>query len=219
MSDVFSPNIDRYLKTAGLLLAGLGAIVVASIAYYATPKYTRVGYEPVQPIAFSHALHAGQLGMDCTWCHTHVGQSPHANVPHLRTCMNCHGEAYGNIKSNSVALAPLREAWASGQPVPWIQIHRLPDYAYFNHAVHVRRGVGCVTCHGKVNEMPVVRHAAPLSMAWCLDCHRDPAPHLRPAGEVTNLDWVAGADADAFARALIDEARINPPTSCSGCHR
>ena len=218
MSDVFSPNIDRYLKTAGLLLAGLGVIVVAGIAYYATPKYTRVGYQPVQPIAFSHALHAGQLGMDCTYCHQHVGASPHANIPHVRTCMNCHGEAFGNIKSSSAALAPLREAWESGNPVPWIQVHRLPDYAYFNHAVHVRRGVGCVSCHGKVNEMEVVRHVEPLSMAWCLDCHRDPAPNLRPLRSITDADWVGSFKDDGAAR-LLEEAGINPPTSCSGCHR
>jgi len=219
MSDVFPRDVDRHVRAVGVFLAGLGVLVVAGIAYYVTPKYTRVGYEPLQPIAFSHALHAGRLGMECTYCHTHVADSPHANVPSTRTCINCHGEKNGNIKANSVALAPLREAWASGDPVPWIQIHRLPDFAYFNHAVHVRRGVSCVTCHGQVNEMEIVRHAEPLSMAWCLDCHRDPAANLRPAEEVTNLDWRAGPGDAAFGSTLIEEAGIRPPTSCSGCHR
>lgn len=226
MSRVFPPQSRAYFLAAltGLLLFGLMA--VAGVTYYATPKYTRVGYAPAQPINYSHEFHVGRLGLDCTYCHNHVGQSPHANVPSIHTCWNCHGSDRGNIKSNSPALAPLREAWRTGQPIEWVRVHQVPDYAYFNHAVHVARGVSCVSCHGEVNEMEVVTHAKPLSMSWCLECHRNPYPNLRPADKVTELDWSPESDPlfnEARQKALIDylktEVGIKPPEDCSGCHR
>ena len=200
---------------------GLGALSAAGMSYYGTPKYTRVGYAPQQPIGFSHQLHAGQLAMDCRYCHNHVGESPHSNIPAAQTCINCHGKEYGNIKSDSPELSPLHQAWDSGKPVEWVKVHKVPDYAYFNHAVHINRGVGCVSCHGQVNQMPVVFHAKPLSMGWCLECHRDPSGHLRPASEVTNLNWKPQNQKthEAFVQSLIDDAGISPPQNCSACHR
>lgn len=202
-------------------MAGIGGLVIAATAYYATPAYTRVGYEPLQPIQFSHKLHVGDLGMECLHCHNHVGDSPHANIPSTQTCLNCHGTKFGNVAGQSRALAPLREAAAAGRAVEWARVHKVPDYAYFNHAVHVKRGVSCVSCHGRIDEMDIVRHEQPLSMSWCLDCHRDPAPHLRPAEHVFDLHWTFenAAAQQEFARTLIREAGIHPPQNCSGCHR
>ena len=161
-----------------------------------TPKYTRVGYSPVQPVPFSHALHAGQLGIDCRYCHSNVESSGHANIPTAQTCMNCHSQ----VKANSPLLAVVRQSYLTGDPVPWVWIHQTPDYVYFNHAIHVNRGVSCVECHGRVDQMDVVTHAKPLSMGFCLDCHRAPQDHLRPNSEVTNLAWTApergGPDGD-----------------------
>jgi len=219
LSRTFPPDSVRYLKLGTFLLAALGALVVMGIWYYGSPAYARVGYQPVQPVRFSHAIHAGRVGLDCTFCHNHVGESPHANVPSTQTCLNCHSAKLGNIKATSAALAPLREAEASGRPIAWARIHKVPDYAYFNHAVHVSRGVACVSCHGRINEMEVVRHVEPLTMSWCLECHRDPWPQLRPADKVTDFDWTSEPIlAEVFAEHLSDVG-IRPPQDCSGCHR
>jgi hypothetical protein len=195
--------------TAGLAVVGL--------YYYAPPEYTRVGYAPVQPVAFSHAQHVGQLGMSCVYCHTHVEEAPHANVPATQTCMNCHQM----IKPNSPLLAEVRARWADHEPIAWRKVHKLPDYVYFNHAVHVRRGVGCVECHGRIDEMPVVVHDQPLSMGWCLDCHRHPDRALRPAAEVTNLTWTPppGEDRAELGEEWARERGILVQEQCSTCHR
>ena len=226
MSKDFPREWRRHFRLTMGVGAALLVLALAGIAYYGTPKYWRVGYEPIQPIRFSHKLHAGELGMDCLYCHNHVGESPHSNVPSTGTCLNCHGEKRGNIRALEPAFAPLREAAATGRPIRWARVHKVPDYAYFNHAVHVRRGVSCVSCHGKVNEMKVVRHVEPLSMAWCLECHRHPAPHLRPADVVTSLDWSAETDPrflgrtrDEYVKHLLREVGIQAPENCSGCHR
>ncbi|MCB1226511.1 MAG: cytochrome c3 family protein [Verrucomicrobiales bacterium] len=176
------------LKLAVALVFIAGGVSVG-VAYYFTPKYTRVGYEPSQPIPFSHKIHAGQLGLDCRYCHSHVESSGPANVPTNETCFNCHGAGKGNIRSDSPKLAKVMQAQASGHPIEWERVHKLPDYAYFNHSVHVNRGVSCASCHGKINEMTVVRHEKPLSMGWCLDCHRTPEKNLRPLDQITNLDY------------------------------
>lgn len=214
---VFSKRSDLWLGRAavGLILAsGLG---VAGAYYYGPPQYTRVGYAPSQPVAFSHAQHVGQLGMSCLYCHTNVEESPFSNVPSTQTCMNCHAQ----IKANSPKLAAVRESWAGGDPVPWERVHKVPDYVQYNHSVHVRRGVGCASCHGKVNEMPVLHHDQPLSMGWCLDCHRKPENYLRPLEEVTNMEWhpPAGKTQREVGLALKEQLHINAPQECSGCHR
>ncbi len=195
----------------------LGTAVTAGVTYYFTPKYTKVGYMPVQPVAYSHKLHVGQLGLDCRYCHTYVDRSGHANIPDAATCMNCHNQ----ILPDSPALAPIRESYASGDPVPWIKVHRMPDYVYFNHAVHVNRGISCVECHGQINEMEVVYHAESLSMKFCLDCHRHPENFLRPLDKVYDLDWKpesAEAQKEAGLQ-MVHDWKISPPESCSRCHR
>jgi hypothetical protein len=190
-------------------------VLVGGVWYYGSPEYTDVGYRPHQPVPYSHALHVGELGLDCRYCHVSVETSPVATVPPTQTCMNCHHV----VKRDSEKLTVVRESLASGRPIRWVRVHNLPDYAYFNHAVHVRAGVGCKSCHGSIHQMEEVMQVEPLSMSWCLDCHRNPAPHLRPTDEVTNMDWLPPRDHAAFARQAIDSKGIVPPVDCSGCHR
>lgn len=170
---------------------------------------------PEQPIPYSHKLHAGDLGIDCRYCHSAVEVAAHANIPPTKTCMNCHGV----IGTDNEKLLFVRESWESSKPIQWIKVHKLPDYAYFNHAAHLRAGVGCVSCHGNVAQMVTVRQVESLSMGWCLDCHRNPDPHLRPVAEVTNMNWTPPSDHAAFIADWKKEKQLNPPVDCSGCHR
>ena len=218
MSKLFPKSANRLPLQIIVYLFVLGGIVTAATTYYATPKYTRIGYAPVQPVPFSHAFHSGQLGLDCRYCHSTVEKAAFAAVPTAQTCMNCHSQ----VKVDSALLTPVRESYASGDPVPWVKVHQAPDYVYFNHAVHVNRGVSCVECHGKINEMEVVTHAKPLSMGFCLECHREPEKFLRSPELVTNLDWqhpggVAGQLEQG--KKFVHDWNVKPPQSCSGCHR
>lgn len=194
-------------------MAGLG--VIFGIWYWFSPKYTDAGYRPLQPVPYSHKLHAGDMGMDCRYCHNTVEVAAHAAIPPTATCMNCHSQ----VKTESPRLAKVRESYASGESIPWVRVHQLPDYVYFDHRPHLASGVGCSTCHGRVDQMVVVEMKSPLSMSWCLECHRNPGPNLRPLDQVTNMAWdPAEHDYDAKK----DPARTrqpNPPVHCSGCHR
>jgi hypothetical protein len=219
MSKLFPKSANKLPLQIVLFLGLLAGIATAGVTYYMTPKYTRVGYAPVQPVPFSHAKHVQEVGLDCRYCHSGVDKSGHSNVPAAQTCMNCHSI----IKPNSPLLAPVRESYAKGTPVPWVWIHHTPDYAYFNHAVHVNRGISCVECHGKVNEMDTVAHMQPLSMAFCLECHRNPEAYLRQPKDVFNLDSQRLADQGPAgvkkAETFVHDWKVKPPQSCSGCHR
>jgi hypothetical protein len=202
------------------LFAAIGGILVPTLAtaaiwYYGSPKYTDVGYRPVQPVPYSHKLHAGELGIDCRYCHASVEVSSVANVPPTQTCMNCHTL----VKRDSPLLEPIRTSAATGKPMQWVRVHEMPDYAYFTHRAHVAAGIGCVTCHGRIDQMEVVTQSQPLSMSWCLDCHRNPGEQRRPVSEVTNMKWAPPKDRAALAAQLQKEHPVNPPTACSGCHR
>jgi Cytochrome c552/Cytochrome c7 and related cytochrome c len=217
MSKIFPKSANKLPLQIVVFLAVFVSMALAGVTYYVTPKYTRVGYAPVQPVPFDHSLHAGQLGIDCRYCHTNVEKSEHSNVPATATCMACHSL----VKKDSPLLAPVRASFETGDPVPWVRIHKAPDYVYFNHSVHVNRGVSCVECHGKINEMTVVFQDQPQSMSWCLDCHRNPEQRIRDSKDVFNLD-----SATLAAQGRLDEAvarvhdwKITPPQSCSGCHR
>lgn len=216
-SGVLFPAWTNKIPAAALTgLVLLGGLVTFVVWYYFSPKHTDVGYQPVQPVPYSHKLHAGEMGMDCRYCHVGVEKSAHATVPPTQTCMNCHNV----VRKDSPKLAPVRDSWANNTPVEWKKIHKIPDYAYFDHSRHVNRGVGCVECHGRIDQMEVVRQVQPLSMSWCLDCHRNPAPHLRPKDvSVTQMDWKAPEDPQAFGEKLVQEYNIKPPQDCSGCHR
>ncbi len=206
-------NTIRPVATA--LLAG-GLIYVIFLAVYGgSGRTTNAGYQPVQPVPFSHALHAGELGMDCRYCHNTVERASVAAVPPTQTCMNCHGQ----IRAQAPTLLPVRESHATGLPVPWIRVHDLPDYAYFDHSVHLSRGIGCVSCHGRVDKMEVVYQAEPLTMGWCLDCHRNPERHLRPVEMVTRMDYAPNEPQEIIGARLREAHAIQPPTDCSACHR
>ena len=215
MAQLFPKWLNRLPLYAAISGPLFGAIAVTGAWYYGSPRYTDVGYRPVQPVPYSHALHVGELGLDCRYCHMSVEKSPVANIPPTQTCMNCHTL----VKRDSELLAPIRDSFTTGRPMRWVRVHSLPGYAYFNHAAHVHAGVGCASCHGKIHEMEVVMQVQPLSMSWCLDCHRNPAPHLRPTEEVTNMEWFPGKDHAEFARRTIEEKDLTPPVDCSGCHR
>lgn len=212
--------------------------LTAAFSYYATPKAQRVGYQPDQPIAYDHDLHANQLGIDCRYCHSSVDKSASAGVPTANTCWNCHQ----HVQKDNPKLEPLRRAVDKnyekydGKPIEWVRIHKMPDYAYFDHSAHVNRGVSCKSCHGDVHKMRKVHHAKSLSMAFCLDCHRAPEKHLRPLEEVYNLDYDAEkyledneiTDPDTgkrittqveFGKLLKKNWDIHPKESCTTCHR
>ncbi|HXV77878.1 MAG TPA: cytochrome c3 family protein [Candidatus Polarisedimenticolaceae bacterium] len=215
MAQIFPSWTNRLPLFVALAGPLLGILVVGGIWYYFSPRYTDVGYAPVQPVPYSHELHVGQLGLDCRYCHASVEVSAVSNIPPTQVCMNCHSL----IKRDSPLLEPIRASLTSGRPMRWIRVHMLPDYAFFNHAVHVRAGVGCISCHGKIHEMEVVAQAEPLSMSWCLDCHRNPGPHLRPGEEVTNMEWFPPPDQSAWAMQAIETKNLAPPEDCSACHR
>jgi hypothetical protein len=201
-----------------IVLGGGGALALTALAllyYYGSPQNTQVGYRPPQPVHYSHRLHPGNLGLDCRYCHNQVESSRFANLPSVQTCMNCHKL----ILRESELLKPVRDAWENGQPIQWIRVHDLPDYAYFDHAAHLRGGVGCVTCHGEVVLMDTTIQIAPLSMGWCLDCHRNPEPNLRPTDQVVNMYWQPPENQHEWAADFRRKQNINPPTDCSGCHR
>lgn len=215
MSAIFSKKFDTRLRlAAGGVLAVL-ALGGAMLSYFLHPRQLDTGYQPVQPVPYSHKVHAGNLGMDCTYCHYTVDKSPYAAVPMTETCMNCHVR----VKEKSPKLQPVRDSYASGQPIPWVKVHRLPDYVYFNHRAHVTAGVSCVSCHGRVDQMTEVRQVQPLSMKWCLDCHRNPDPNLRPVEYVTKLDWKPEGDPAVLGAQLRQARHIQPPINCSACHR
>jgi hypothetical protein len=207
--------MDRFLPTiAGVFVIGI-AFLVFFFWYWGSPKFTDVGYRPAQPVKYSHKLHAGDLGMDCRYCHSQIEQSRHANIPSTQTCMNCHKQ----VGLDNPNLRPVRESWDTGKPIEWVRVHKLPDYAYFNHAAHLRAGVGCIECHGNVRQMDVVEQVKPLSMSWCLDCHRNPDSRLRPLSELTNMEWTPPPDHAEFVKRFKAERNINPPEDCSACHR
>jgi menaquinone reductase, multiheme cytochrome c subunit len=206
---------EKFKKWVLLLAAGGPVYLLALWAYGLTPEAIREGYQPVQPVPYSHALHVGELGLDCRYCHTTIDKSPHAAVPPAAFCMNCHAK----VRADSAKLQPVREAYANGAPLKWTRVHDLPDYVFFNHSAHVTRGVGCESCHGRVDLMEEVYQFAPLTMGWCLDCHRDPAPNLRPPELVTTMGYDPPGDRREVGNKVAQENDINPPTNCSTCHR
>ncbi len=221
------PKWANYLLPFIVLSAiGGGAYAPAVVGLAFSANTLNVGYAPVQPVPYSHAMHVGQLGIDCRYCHTTVDDASFAAIPPTQTCMNCHHA----ILPDSPRLAAVFKSNETGEPVPWVKVHDLPDYAYFNHSAHVNKGVSCVSCHGRIDKMEVVRQDKALSMGWCLDCHRQPEKHLRPLDKVTDLAWKPEQEPGEtpeqaqlrVGRFMKEKLQINDEafmTSCSTCHR
>lgn len=217
------PRWANYLFPIALIvILGLIIYLPTVVTLGLSPTTRAVGYQPVQPIPFSHAVHVGQLQMDCRYCHTTVEHAAFAAIPPTQTCLNCHAA----IKSDSPLLEDLNTSFEQGTPVSWVKVHDLPDFVYFDHSAHVNKGVACQTCHGRIDEMEEVRQDQPLSMAWCLECHRNPEDYLRPRDEVTRMGWDAltstGKSQRQLGHGLVDEYDVQSPhfmTSCTTCHR
>ena len=210
----FPPWTNKIRVLGGLAIAGGGLYAVLIVTFGFSPSTTDVGYQPIQPVPFSHALHAGELGMDCRYCHTTVERATHAAIPPTETCMGCHAR----VHTEGEKLAPIRASWESGEPIEWVRVHDLPDYVYFNHSAHVTKGVGCVSCHDRIDKMEVVQQKKPLSMAWCINCHRAPEEHLRPKEFITAMDWRSENQLEQGLE-LKKAYNVKPSEDCSTCHR
>lgn len=219
MSQVFHRSTNTISRVsifgAVFIVAGLGWLVdVISRSSYVTQAHT----VRVQPVAFSHKHHIGGEGFDCRYCHTSVETSAFAGIPPTKTCMNCHTQ----IWANSPMLEPVRESFKTGKPMRWTRVNDLPEFVYFNHSIHVNKGVGCSTCHGSVDQMPLTWQESSLQMNWCVNCHLDPAAYVRPREEVFNMDWLPPPDQLEQGARLVKAYAIQPPKvlmSCSTCHR
>ncbi|MCB2206068.1 cytochrome c family protein [bacterium] len=202
---MFTAKIDTQLKRIIVSLVIL--IGVSAVAFYFLrhPSVMDVGYRPQQPVPFDHRLHVGELGISCVYCHTSVETSPHSTVPPTQTCMNCHT----SVKRDSPKLELVRTSYENNVAIPWIRVHRLPEYAFFNHSRHVNSGIDCASCHGEVEKMGVIVQKKSLTMGWCLDCHRDPDAYVIPTRELSGLD---------VDPAILQRALPKGPTDCSACH-
>jgi len=216
MAQIF-PRSANALARASIFL-GLFFVAAAGLALFQLARsgwVTRQGLVLAQPIPFSHDHHVAQIGIDCRYCHTAVEKSAAAGIPPTATCMNCHSQ----IWTNAPMLEPVRASFRDNKPLRWNKVNDLPDFVYFNHSIHVAKGVACVTCHGQVDRMPLMYQAQSLQMEWCLACHRDPVANIRPREEVTNVNWQPPADLAALQRELAVKYNVQSKTSCSTCHR
>jgi Cytochrome c7 and related cytochrome c len=216
MAQIFHPStntISRVTIFGGLIL--LLAVVAGLTTINESPYITEVGVARSQPVPFSHKHHVGDDGIDCRYCHTSVEESSFAGIPPTKTCMNCHTQ----IWPDSPILEPVRESFRTGQSIQWTRVHNLPGFVYFNHSIHVHKGIGCVTCHGRVDKMPLMWRENTLYMDWCLDCHRAPERFVRPREYVFSMEYQAPVDQLALGQKLVKQYRIQKLTSCSTCHR
>jgi hypothetical protein len=216
MSLLFRPRhntlaqISLFVAAAGAL-GGIGGLLI----YVRTP-YARGMQDPVeQPIQFDHRHHTRDEGIDCRYCHNTVDKSPSASLPPTSLCLNCHAQVW----NKSPLLEPVRKSFFENRPLKWTRVYRVPDFVFFNHSIHVNKGVGCVSCHGRVDQMAAVEKATPLTMGFCLDCHRHPEKNLRPLSEITNMTWQPEGDAVAEGEALREQNHVQTRTSCTTCHR
>ena len=219
MSQIFHRHTNIYSRVsivAVIAFLGFLGATVAALNWSGYNSNQDVFVE--QPIQFSHAHHVGGMGIDCRYCHTSVEESAFANIPPTKTCMNCHSQ----IWNTAPILEPVRASFRDNTPLEWTRVHDLPDFVYFNHSIHVAKGVGCATCHGRVDTMPLMYQQSTLFMSWCLDCHRNPARYVRPRDEIYNMAWTPPADDPGLGARLVQEYKIGSVeqlTSCSTCHR
>lgn len=220
MSQLFSKSHDTIFRTAlvGMVLL-LSAFVGVVMLLARSPYITNQDVAVEQLVPFSHRHHVGDIGIDCRYCHQTVETSPRAGVPSTQVCMNCHRDLW----NQAPMLAPVRESFRTGQPLLWNRVHDLADYVYFNHSIHIHKGIGCYSCHGDISEMPLTRRDQPLTMEWCLDCHRDPEKHVRPRQFVfvtKPMAEIAQREGIDFDREqLANEYALQSKTNCTTCHR
>jgi hypothetical protein len=216
MSQIFHRSTNTIARVS---IFGAAFIVIGVLLLVAevnrSPWMTGVRVAREQPIQFSHERHVAGNGIDCRYCHTSVEVSPFAGIPPTKTCMNCHSQVF----ANSPYLEPVRASFRTDRSLEWTRVHDLPDFAYFDHSIHVKKGMGCTTCHGQVDRMPLVWQEATLQMEWCLGCHRNPERYVRPRADVFRVDYVPPADQLELGRRLVAEYQIQKLTSCSTCHR
>lgn len=217
MPQIFHPSFNTASKVsifgAVFMLAGAGAV---AYAYVRSGYFTNAGIIRDQPIPFSHQQHVGALGIDCRYCHTSVENSGYAGMPSTSTCMNCHQQ----IWVGSELLAPVRQSYEKDKPIEWSRVHRLPDHVYFDHSVHVAKGIGCSNCHGAIDQMQLVRQHGSLLMEWCLDCHRQPEKHVRPRDRVFDMEWnPTASEQKSLSERLKQEYDLRSLIHCSTCHR
>lgn len=218
MAQIFRPRANAIIRLAFAAVPCLIILVFAyGYIYQASPYATGEGVTHSQPVPFSHQHHVGALGLDCRYCHTGAEEAAFAGMPPTSTCMTCHSQLW----TNAAMLAPVRDSLAEDKPLRWNRVYRLPDYVFFNHGVHVKNGVGCSTCHGDMTKQPLTRKNAPLTMGWCLDCHREPGPHLRPEDEIFDPSVPDPHNSPDRAAQMLRHYVINTAnmTDCSTCHR
>lgn len=216
MAQIFHRSTNTLSKVsifvgAILLLTFLWILAAIDRSDYSTQAH--VARE--QPVPFSHKHHVSGIGIDCRYCHTSVEESAFAGIPPTQTCINCHSQ----IWAEASMLEPVRESFKTGRSLEWIRVHDLPDFVYFNHSIHVKKGIGCVTCHGRVDEMPLVWREQTLQMDWCLECHREPERFVRPRDQVFSMDWKPPVPQRVLGKKLVDKYNIEKLDSCSVCHR
>jgi hypothetical protein len=218
MTQIFRRSADTWLRVGLLLLiVGVSGGLLVALTLESSDYRTGRNWVVEQPLPFSHAHHAGELKIDCRYCHSAVQSSAMASLPPTETCMSCHSQVW----KNADVLAPLRKSLREHEPLHWLRVVELPDYVYFHHGVHVNAGVGCSECHGQVDRMQLTFKAQPLNMGQCLACHRDPAPHLRPVDQVTNMQWRSDEDRRALGERLMKAHPMDTKglTDCGTCHR
>jgi hypothetical protein len=216
MSQIFHRSMNTFSRVSifGAVFFAGGVLSIAMLLMR-SPYTTFVGVAREQPVQFSHRHHVGDDGIDCRYCHTSVETSAFAGIPSTEICMNCHTQVW----ANAPALEPVRESWRTGMPIQWNRVSNIGDFAYFNHSIHVYKGVGCVTCHGEVDRMNLTFKTQSMQMEWCMDCHFNPAKYVRPREEVYNLHYQPPINQLALGNQLVQEYQIESLISCSTCHR
>jgi len=216
------PLFPRWTNTVSrlsvVIMLAVPAVAIGGLLILVRSPYgTKQNRQIVQPIQFDHRHHVGDEGIDCRYCHYTVEKSPNAGIPATQVCMSCHAQVW----NKSPLLSLVREAYFKDRPIPWNSVHNLPDFVYFNHSIHVNKGVGCASCHGRVDQMPSVEQVSPLTMSWCLDCHRDPQKNLRPVEYMTSMTWKPdpGVDGEKLGADLAKLYNVHTRTSCDTCHR
>ena len=216
MPQIFRRSANTLSKVSIFgLLSLVGGLVLLAIVLSRSSYVTRQQIFVEQPLQFSHMHHVTDDGIDCRYCHTSVETSSFAGIPPTKTCMNCHSVLF----ANAAFLEPVRASFRDNRPLHWVRVHDLPDFVYFNHSIHIKKGVGCETCHGRIDQMPLTYQQNSLLMEWCVDCHRNPAPNLRPRAEITTMGYRPAKDQAELGRELMKAYNVHPSISCSTCHR